>query len=147
MSTPDSRVSEFLRQWTLPAYKSGRGDEIYGVHFDPSTDEPVSLTVSDLEDVLAELEELRAEKTYLAQYTEENVQEQGIRVLDHDGLTAIGLKGGQTVEFHTAGDHFIRVAQTDDAQGLEISAPYGPSGHNIWIRPVSSRAVIAEVEQ
>lgn len=44
-----ARVAEFIRQWKI-SYSAE--DKVYTVHFDNSTGGPVSLLISDLEEVL-----------------------------------------------------------------------------------------------
>lgn len=141
--TPEKRVTEYLRQRPL-----GRGQDpenISEIWFDAEA-ESIRLTASDLEEILAELDELRAAQEYLRSYTEDRPQEQGIRVLDFTGATVLGLIGGQAVEFHTA-NGFLRVEQTDDAEGLEISTPGGPRENSLRIIPKSTRAVVVQAQR
>lgn len=54
--TPVSRVSEFIRQWTLPPM-SNRGDEIYMVRFEKGADD-AQLLASDIKSVIEDRREL-----------------------------------------------------------------------------------------
>jgi hypothetical protein len=55
LSEPAARVAEFVRQWSLNS--RDRGDEIYGVQFDPAIDAMAQLYASDLRAILEELRE------------------------------------------------------------------------------------------
>lgn len=54
LSEPAARVAEFVRQWGLKS--RDRGDDIYGVQFDPAIDAMTHLYASDLRALLEELQ-------------------------------------------------------------------------------------------
>jgi hypothetical protein len=138
-STPRSRIDEYLRQRELSRHHDP--EDIHGIHTDPEA-QMANLTVSDLNEILQELDELRETTRQYLDDTDEPV----VYVLDDNHNAQLGLQPA-AIRWWLSPDTAVDVEAFDDRLVVRVPPKGVVDEQELRVAPVSGREIAVEVQR